>query len=146
MSNSDGPEINHSSIERSDTIESIDAQLCRPGSRTVDKHLPTLRDFQKLLFCLCDQCSVLLPNRDIGDDTLRDALRGHFSNFFHPWRHKNVSDLVCNALLNPLLWKVLHDFLLQRDFDDLVNVLDQKDVWIRTKRKTDLSCQLALRK
>ena len=37
--NSDGPEINHSSIERSDTIESIDAQLCRPGSRTVNKHL-----------------------------------------------------------------------------------------------------------
>ena len=37
--NSDGPEINHSSIERSDTIEAIDAQLCRPGSRTVNKHL-----------------------------------------------------------------------------------------------------------
>ena len=83
----------------------------------------TLRDFQRLLLCLDGQCSVLLPAGDIGDDTLRDALRGHLSNFFHPWRHKNVSDLVYNALLNLILWNVLHDFLLQRDLDDLFNEL-----------------------
>ena len=32
--NSDGPEINPLIYERSDTIEAIDAQLCRPGITT----------------------------------------------------------------------------------------------------------------
>ena len=49
------------------------------------------------------------------------------------------------ALLNRLLWNVLHDFhglllnLRHWDLGDLINALDQRDVWVRAKRKADLS-------
>ena len=61
--------------------------------------------------------------------TSRCALRTPLQ-FLPPRRHKNVSDLLYYALLNPAL--------KQWDLDDPVDVLDQKDAWVRAKRKAEL--------
>ena len=63
-----------------------------------------------------------------------------------PFSSARGGDLQYNALLNLLLWKILHGFhdlfgkLRHWDVNDPVNVLDRYwVVWVRAKRKADLS-------